>query len=37
VDPVIDSSFGLPAAAGANSAVLDSEIDVASVGSVNAH
>jgi hypothetical protein len=37
VDPVIDSSFGLPASAGAGWAVLNSTIDVSTAGSVDAH
>jgi hypothetical protein len=37
VDPIIDLTVGLPAAAGKNTAILENTIDIATVGAVNIH
>lgn len=37
VDPIINSMLGLPAKAGANTAILDNTIDTAAAAAVNAH
>jgi hypothetical protein len=37
LDPIINASVGLPAAAGTNTAILTNQIDIALAGSVNEH